>query len=178
MNIMKKEMSFGDELLFGLMNYHDGYKLMRARMKGYSGPADLLFKESKKEIKKRTLQTTLWRLKRLGFIKNENRILLITQKGKEYIQSKLMKKLPAHAVPMTDNGRKINNLIVAFDVPEKYRHKRNWLREELVCLGFTPIQKSVWFGPGSLAKEFIVQLNELNLLSYIKFFSVKEADIV
>lgn len=171
-------MSFADELLFGLANYHDGYKLMRARMKGYSGPAELLFRESKKEIKKRTLQTTLWRLKRLGFIKNENRILFLTQKGKEYIQLKLMKKLPAHAAPMIGNRRKSNNLIIAFDVPEKYRYKRNWLREELACLGFAPIQKSVWFGPSPLAKEFIVTLNELDLLSYIKFFSAKEADIV
>lgn len=178
MNIMRKEMSFGDELLFGLMNYHDGYKLMRARMKGYSGPADLLFKESKKEIKKRTLQTTLWRLKRLGLIKNENRIVLITEKGKEYIQAKLTRKRPAHAAQIVDKKRKINNLIIAFDVPEKYRYKRDWLREELSCLGFNPIQKSVWFGPGPVTKEFIVKINELDLLSCMKFFSAKETEIV
>lgn len=175
---MKKDMSFADELLFGLANYHDGYKLMRARMGGYSGPAELLFRESKKEIKKKTLKTTLWRLKRLGFLKNENRVLSITKKGKEYIQSKLMKKLPAHAVPISGSKKKINNLIIAFDVPEKYRYKRNWLREELVCLGFIPIQKSVWFGSNSLTKEFIVKLNALNLLSCIKFFSAKEASII
>ena len=117
-------------------------------------------------------------MKRLGFIKIENRILLITQKGKEYVQEKLAKKLPRHAVLITNMKKKTNNLIIAFDVPEKYRYKRDWLRDELACLMFVSIQKSVWFGPGPLAKEFIEKLNELDLLPYIKFFSAKETEII
>jgi len=41
-----------------------------------------------------------------------------------------------------------------------------------------PIQKSVWLGPIPLPKDFIENLSELDILQYLKFFKVKEKDIV
>ena len=69
-------------------------------------------------------------------------------------------------------------MIVAFDVPEHERYKRDWLREELLVLGFEPIQKSVWFGPSPLPENFVRELGSRELLSYLKFFRAREEELV
>jgi DNA-binding transcriptional regulator PaaX len=67
------------------------------------------------------------------------------------------------------------NLIVAFDIPEKKRKYRDWLRSELIGFGFEQVQKSVWFGP-ALPKEFILYLDEIKLLDYVRFFKASPKD--
>ena len=54
-------------------------------------------------------------------------------------------------------------MIVIFDIPEIRKNKRNWLRGDLMALGFMQLQKSVWFGPAPLPKKFIEYLNDTNL---------------
>jgi DNA-binding transcriptional regulator PaaX len=76
-----------------------------------------------------------------------------------------------------DNREKPKRLIVIFDIPEKKKKYREWLRLELVGFGFTLIQKSVWLGP-SLPKEFVEYLEEVSILKYIRFFNASEADII
>ena len=70
------------------------------------------------------------------------------------------------------------NMIVIFDIPEIRKKQRNWLRGDLMALGFIMLQKSVWLGPSPLPKEFISYLNETNILQYLKFFKVAEEDVV
>ena len=69
-------------------------------------------------------------------------------------------------------------MIIAFDVPEKYRRERDWLRIELKNLGFAMMQKSVWYGSSPLPQDFITSLDDLKILKFIKFFDVKEHEIV
>jgi DNA-binding transcriptional regulator PaaX len=73
---------------------------------------------------------------------------------------------------------KDKNLIIIFDIPEKERQKRDWLRGELVALGFVSLQKSVWFGPAPIPKKFIEYLAKMNIISYLKFFKATETDLV
>ena len=44
--------------------------------------------------------------------------------------------------------------VLIFDIPEKMREKRDFLRKELVDFGFYPLQKSVWLYPYDLPKDF------------------------
>ena len=69
-------------------------------------------------------------------------------------------------------------MIVAFDIPERFKKERHWLRGELRGLGFEMLQKSVWFGSAPLPIGFVETLGTLRLLEFIKFFDAKEADIV
>ncbi len=76
-----------------------------------------------------------------------------------------------------NNRGKPRKLIIIFDIPEKKKRYREWLRNELVGFGFNLVQKSVWIGPG-LPKEFIEYLNETGLLKHIRFFQATEKDLI
>ena len=75
----------------------------------------------------------------------------------------------------TDRGKNTaRDTIIIFDIPEKDRKKRAYLRFELIALGFGLLQKSVWIGPGPLPKEFIEYMRKLRLFSYVHIFSIKK----
>ena len=64
--------------------------------------------------------------------------------------------------------------IVTFDIPERWRGKRNWLREALRELEFTMIQKSVWIGMNKIPESLIKDLHDSKIFTYIDFFEVKK----
>lgn len=163
-------MTFGDFLLSFFDTYHGSYKKLRMDMAGYSWPEDFPYDQHKKHLSEGTIRTTLWRLKRKGFLENNNRAWKLTKKGKEYITAKLFRR----STPTSKKKR----LIIAFDVPEKMRKKRDWLRGELIVFGFKSLQKSVWFGPVPLPEYFIEEAKQRGVLQYIRFFEAKEADII
>lgn len=169
-------MAFADDILTILFNYSAGYKLMRQSLRGtnrFSASA----KSSQRLKSNQTFYLTLSRLKKRGLVTKNNEVWKITDKGKEYFREKLARFLPQHR-KTTVSSLSRKNMIIAFDIPEKYRRKRDWLRIELSLLKFSPIQKSVWFGPAPIPKDFIENLHMLKILEYLKFFEVKEKDII
>jgi len=64
--------------------------------------------------------------------------------------------------------------IVAFDVPEKYRTRRDWLRDCLRNMGLKMIQKSVWLGKVKIPKEFIDDLKKMDLLEAVEIFEISK----
>ncbi len=53
--------------------------------------------------------------------------------------------------------------LVMFDVPERVRSRRNFLRRELSGLGFHQLQKSVWVIPYPPPEDFTQMIAELEL---------------
>jgi len=143
---------------------------MRRRMRGYTGSA---FPQSVQKASANSIRVTLSRLKAKGLIRNQNGLWNLTKKGLGYLSNKLNFH-PRHK--KSASARK--NMIIAFDVPERHRKKRDWLRIELRNLGFEMLQKSVWFGPAPLPTEFVSSLEELNLIPFMKFFEAKKSDII
>ena len=47
---------------------------------------------------------------------------------------------------------------IIFDVPEKKRHERNFLRRELKLMGFKELQHSIWITPYDIEKELLCLL--------------------
>ena len=129
-----------------------------------------------KEVKEKILKTTLSRLKKRGLVENKNEIWKITEKGKNYLKEKISSKIPHFGHLKLENTK--NNMIVIFDIPEIRKKQRNWLRGDLMALGFMQLQKSVWFGPAPLPKKFIEYLNDTNLLQYLKFFKATKEEII
>lgn len=64
--------------------------------------------------------------------------------------------------------------IVTFDIPERQRGKRDWIRENLRLIDFMPLQKSVWIGYSPLPEDFLEDLRVRRILSYIHIVSVKD----
>ena len=169
-------MSFVDDLLTILTSYSGGYRLMRQRIRGI--PSSRRSYEATREIKETTLRATLARLRKLGLVENKEGIWALTEKGRRYVRNRKSRFVKLHGKYSSGIAERRKNMIIAFDVPEPYKRKRDWLRVELRILGFEPIQKSVWFGPAPLPGKFLESLSELRLLPFVKFFSATEKDIV
>ena len=119
------------------------------------------------------LRATLSRLKKNGLVDSRNNYWMIVRKGIDRLRS------PERTIrrsAKTPAGQK--NMIILFDIPELEKRKRAWLRAELTLLGFVLLQKSAWFGPGPLPKEFIKKLHSLEILPYLKFFTATESSVV
>ena len=128
-------------------------------------------------LNKNSLSATLSRMKKNGLLRLDKQKWATTQEGEELLKSKnseIRKFFPNHKP-------KINKLpkttIVIFDIPEKKKRYREWLRSELIGLSFELIQKSVWLGP-SLPKEFIKYLEETKILKFIRFFRASEQELI
>ena len=68
--------------------------------------------------------------------------------------------------------------IVIFDIPERYKSKRNWLRSCLVNLNFKLLQKSVWLGKTKIPIAFIKDIKDLGIFSYIHIFSINKSGTI
>lgn len=64
---------------------------------------------------------------------------------------------------------------IIFDVPEKKRHQRNFLRKELKWMGFRELQHSIWITPYDVEKELLCLLKLWceNFEGDIRFLSIQ-----
>lgn len=136
---------------------------------------------------KRRFSDLLYQLKKDNLIeeidKNGQFFLKLTLKGRKYLEKIQFSK--SNALPNNQFQSENENLfkIVIFDVPEKERRKRAWLRAALRNLKFSMLQKSVWIGKAKLPREFISAIDDLDLASYVEIFvisrsgSLKQLDI-
>ena len=122
--------------------------------------------------------------KRLHYLKHEGLVIkrsgkdamqwMLTRRGKErlreYRQSRTDLFSSAHIHFPKPEGDGV--AIVAFDIPEKERRKRDWIRQCLVEMDFEPLQKSVWMAHGGVHEDFIHALRERKLLDAVHIFAV------
>lgn len=66
--------------------------------------------------------------------------------------------------------------IIIFDIPEKMRKWRDYLRMELKKLGFTTLQESVYITPYPVTKELERILTEWRLKRYCRYVTGTELD--
>ena len=147
---------------------------------GYSQLYEYLYNEDSlgKKLNRNSLYTILSRMKTNGLLKREDYKWSITSAGRKFLdKSNSGIKKFFRLEKVIDNREKPKRLIIIFDIPEKKKRYREWLRLELVGFGFTLIQKSVWLGP-ALPKEFVEYLSEIGLLKHIRFFRADEKDLI
>lgn len=65
-------------------------------------------------------------------------------------------------------------IMVIFDIPEKKRFSRDFLRKTLYLLGYKMLQQSVWVSPYDVYKETQNFIQRGSLDSYVKMFLIKE----
>jgi DNA-binding transcriptional regulator PaaX len=120
-----------------------------------------------------TFRVALSRLHKKGLAKKVNQdTWKITPEGRELFQKK-NKGLRFFFSKKKPNKKPKKEILLLFDIPEKERYKRDWLRSELIGLGFEMIQKSVWLGP-KLPKDLHAYLVHKKLIQYIRIFSIKK----
>ncbi|MDP3974772.1 MAG: CRISPR-associated endonuclease Cas2 [Candidatus Jorgensenbacteria bacterium] len=125
---------------------------------------------------KRKYQKLLSALKRDGLVVIgpgvRGNLLRLTEKGRRKLAALWKQKkgkLPA-AVYRVERSDAFT--IVAFDIPERERRKRNWLREALRNAGFTAVQKSVWMGKVKIPVELLDDIRRLRLADFVEIFQI------
>ena len=124
---------------------------------------------------KRKVYSAIARLRHGGFIRKEDARWRITKTG-----IALYKKLISRHMPRLDYTKKQSEtiMIITFDIPEKERRKRDWLREALRALGFTMLRQSVWAGVMGIPEDFIHDLEYLRIRDYVDIFSVDKQGMI
>lgn len=134
---------------------------------------DTLFTEKRY---RRNYQKLVSKLKTQGLLKVEDRggqdFFFITSTGRSklaVLESEAHRRMPEVSYELASGSHPI---IISFDIPEKQKRKREWLREVLKRLGLKMVQKSVWIGVGRVPKQFLEDLEKLNLLECVEIFEV------
>ena len=122
--------------------------------------------------KKQSINNTLSRLNKNGYVLKENDFLSLLPRGRKYVENKKVRFL-TFTSPYKKESPK--NLIVMFDIPEVKKAKREWFRFHLRQFGYEMIQKSVWVGPSPLPKDFLNYVNDLKLRECIKTFKLAKS---
>jgi DNA-binding transcriptional regulator PaaX len=115
-----------------------------------------------------TYYATMSRLHRKGLVEKTKTGWRITDDG-----IKKEKRLSSLYITSPFDKESKGNTIIAFDIPEGNRRSRVWLRNQLKIFGYTMLQRSLWFGPGPLPKEFYSRLVMLDIKKCIKIFKIK-----
>src|SRR3989344_4110612 len=157
-------MTLTDFIITILKNNHGDYKDLRRRI--YS------FYSDDKIPNDAVVQNTLSRLKRNGVISHNNNMWEITGEGKELMINEgrgLKNFFPKKSVKTKEGSQ----TLILFDIPENERYKHDWLRSELIGLGYEMIQRSVWYGP-KLPKKFLQYIIEEKIYNFMHIFNVKK----
>ena len=114
---------------------------------------------------KQLFNNNLYRLKDKGILNfDSNKNILINRNGlNQYTTFRLIQDKPAGDI----------KVMVLFDIPEKKRKIRNWLRLQLKLWEFEMIQQSVWLGKGPLPKEFRERLHFFGIDKCVKTLKVQ-----
>jgi len=115
---------------------------------------------------RKSLGSTLYRLKSGQYINSDDNGWYITNKGRKYYRDrKQFKNFCSFSEKESPK-----NLLLMFDVPIEKNNHRDWLRRQLQIFGYIMIQRSVWVGPSPLPKAFVSYTKEIGLKNNIKTF--------
>lgn len=164
--------------LFNIINTDRSTSYRRARHSLLHGPAEFKHDWADLYRRRQIFHSLLNKLKREGFVVRKGAVRnspwSVTEQGLKRLS--LLKNSKKKEIGFSKKNYYVKKnqgvVVVAFDVPERERKKRNWLRAGLISLGFKKIQQSVWLGRIRIPSEFIEDLRDYDMLSYIQIFSV------
>ncbi|MBI5306036.1 hypothetical protein HZB04_00360 [Candidatus Wolfebacteria bacterium] len=125
-------------------------------------------KKALKDLTGNNARIILCRLQKKGLVeKNNNNQYELTLLGKKYFN-----KIKNIETKKWDGKWRM----VFFDIPEKLKKERDWLRTQLCGFEYQPIQKSVFLGKFPLTKDFFQDILNKKLNNFIKIMTIGEID--
>lgn len=147
------------------------YELNKARR----GRWEKQLKKEEEARRKNQCAKMISYLKKSGLIEEKEGVFNITKKGRERkkrLKEKLLKSLPIIDYPKIKFDQPI---LVSFDIPEKERRKRDWLRDVLNYFDFKMVHKSVWLGFMKIPKEFVSDLSRIGLVDFVEIIKISHS---
>jgi len=131
-----------------------------------------LRKEYERRKARRSFSQFIGYLQKQGYIKTKSlegiKGVLLTPKGAEkilYVKRKLAAK------EKRKDGKWI---MIIFDIPEKQRKARDFLRDALSDMGYEKLQQSVWVCPYDVYKETEEAVRSYQIVPCVKLFLIEE----
>lgn len=155
---------------YGKLQYELSKRKRNRYLKSREGETEKQFRQKYHDL--------VYRLKRDGLIEQETKegrkFFAITKKGQDKLY--LLKERAKRKLPEISYQKEGNHkfTLIAFDIPEKEKIKREWLRAVLKNLGLQMIQKSVWAGKVKIPKRFLDDLAHLKLLDFVEIFEISK----
>lgn len=124
---------------------------------------------------KRDYYRTLNRLKNHGLLRKKSDTFRLTKQGE---REAFFAHLDAQTVLYKPKKREWDGQwrMIIFDVPEKKRKYRDYLRQMLKTLGFKELQKSTWVTPHPIPDFLKELLWEERMKHFTRFITIKEMD--
>lgn len=117
-------------------------------------------------------RSMLYKLRKEGLIYQlKEGKLRVAKEGIEYLSNN-PSWLKRYKAMRNKNPHEV--ILVIFDIPERMRVKRDWLRFQLRNLDYSPMQRSVWYGNNILPADFLEDLKRYNLLPHVHILSVNK----
>ncbi len=124
-----------------------------------------MFKQQR--LEKKNLERALLRLQGYGIVAKSGDIFSLTKRGES-----LANKISGYKQRLEEKWDGKYRLVI-FDIPEIYRHHRNWLRQELYFLGYKKLQNSVFVSKLSLTEDIIKEIKEREIENYVNYLLVE-----
>lgn len=121
-----------------------------------------------KELRENSARTILWRLQKKGLVEKRGKDYSLTKIGSQFIKNFRKEKLEK----VWDGKWRI----VMFDIPEKTKEERNWLRSQLLNSEYKSLQESVFVGKYPLEEDFFKEIINRNLRHFIRLVTIGEID--
>lgn len=119
------------------------------------------------EFRRASFSALLWKLKAQGLVAkmtyNHRASWRLTRRGNDALGERRPEALPSPDGKMR---------LICFDIPERERAKRRWLRGELIAFGYRQLQRSVWIGDRPLPQDFMQNLDILALRNRVHIVAV------
>lgn len=144
-----------------------GRALRRVENNRPKSPAEYF--EELKKISGLDLRNTIHRLKQKGLISGSRGKYKTTALGR--VAAMVIERTIPKKEEWDGKWR-----IVAFDVPEKMRHDRDWLRRILKIHDYNQFQKSVFIGKYPLPEVIYKEIHSKKLGSHVRLITVGEID--
>ena len=158
-------------VLLSMMNGAAGARVLHKMI------AKRMREEKRRMMSEESFRSALSRLKKQGMVENEGRgVWGLTKKGMALAFGAENKKKEYERARGSSRSRK--DTIVIFDVPEDRKKMRDYLRSELVALGYEQLQKSVWIGGGPLPTAFMEFVRERRLVDTMHVFTIAKKGTV
>jgi len=125
--------------------------------------------QKRRTLSKQVFNNNLYRLKKKG--------ILDFDFNKNVVINKNSLVLHTFFAKIKERPTGDTKVMVLFDIPEKKRKIRNWLRSQLKLWDFEMLQQSVWLGKGPLPKEFTIRLRLLGVSECVKVFKIQSVKI-
>ena len=134
-------------------------------------------KTEEEEIQK--MHNIICKLKKHGFIafniKSKKKAWSLTPNGYDKLrklESQISNGILPSIIYPKEKGHQL--IIVAFDIPEIERRKRDWFRTVLGFLEFKPLQKSIMVGKIKIPDELLEDIKDLRITDFIEIFSINK----